>query len=31
MRIGVAQLIPGTACPLRHHVGVAAVGLQSIA
>lgn len=30
MRIGVAQFIPGAARPLRHHVGVAAVGLQAI-
>ena len=27
VRVGVAQLVPGAARPLRHHVGVAGVGL----
>ena len=31
MRVGVAQLVPRTGGPLRHHVGVAGVVLQSVA
>ena len=31
VRIGVAQLVPGTAGPLRHDIGVAGVGLQTLA
>ena len=30
VRVGVAQFVPGTAGPLRHDVGVAGVGLQSV-
>ncbi len=31
VRVGVAQLVPGAAGPLRHDVGVAGVGLQAVA
>ena len=31
VRVGVAQLVPGAARPLRHHVGVAGVGLEAVA
>ena len=30
VRVGVAQLIPGAARPLRHDVGVAGVGLKTV-
>ena len=31
VRVGVAQLVPRTARPLRHDIGVASVGPQTIA